>query len=291
VSASSPSIAHAITTGLAVPSPLDSSEDYNIFIAEYNGNGVPKHSEDRQAAVRGLLSFSIHPQLLVDGLSLDKAFMVRLKNLSCPGDAVQTPVIALLEKAASPPTWRPDFTLRLSQVVPLSVSAQQFELTITKHIPIHHFEIWLVVFGVLAGMLGSWAAFVILRGHVRLRQELRTRQQAERSLSQLNQELELRVRERTAKLETMNKELQDFAYIVSHDLKAPLRGIGNLAHWFVEDYTDRLDEQGQEMCVLLTDRGWPHERHDRWHSALFQSDASTRRSNPHRFAGIGAGNP
>lgn len=55
-------------------------------------------------------------------------------------------------------------------------------------------------------------------------------------------------------LEYMNQELQDFAYIVSHDLKAPLRGIKQLVEWISEDYMDVLDEDGQEQMDLLKSR-------------------------------------
>jgi light-regulated signal transduction histidine kinase (bacteriophytochrome) len=55
-------------------------------------------------------------------------------------------------------------------------------------------------------------------------------------------------------LEKVNRELKDFAYIVSHDLKAPLRGIATLAEWIATDYADKLDEQGREQISLLTGR-------------------------------------
>ncbi|MCP4404521.1 MAG: response regulator [bacterium] len=57
-----------------------------------------------------------------------------------------------------------------------------------------------------------------------------------------------------AGLDAANQELSEFAYIVSHDLKAPLRGINQLAHWFSEDYGDLLDTNGKEMLELLRDR-------------------------------------
>ena len=55
-------------------------------------------------------------------------------------------------------------------------------------------------------------------------------------------------------LETVNEELTNFAYVVSHDLKAPLRAIGSLADWIATDYTDRLDAEGQEHLRLLKSR-------------------------------------
>ncbi len=49
-------------------------------------------------------------------------------------------------------------------------------------------------------------------------------------------------------------ELKDFAYIVSHDLKAPLRGISSLAQWTAQDYADKLDDEGRENLKLLVSR-------------------------------------
>jgi PAS domain S-box-containing protein len=51
-----------------------------------------------------------------------------------------------------------------------------------------------------------------------------------------------------------NQELADFAYIVSHDLKAPLRGINSLANWLVEDYSDKLGTEGKQLLDLMIGR-------------------------------------
>ncbi len=55
-------------------------------------------------------------------------------------------------------------------------------------------------------------------------------------------------------LQNVSLELKKFAYVVSHDLKAPLRGIGTLAEWISTDYTDKLDNEGKENLKLLMER-------------------------------------
>jgi signal transduction histidine kinase len=55
-------------------------------------------------------------------------------------------------------------------------------------------------------------------------------------------------------VESANQELADFAHVVSHDLKAPLRAIDTLARWLVADYRDRLDDEGRVQMNLLISR-------------------------------------
>lgn len=76
-------------------------------------------------------------------------------------------------------------------------------------------------------------------------QDITERKFAEMALQQLNVELEDRVADRAAKLNALNQSLESFVYSVSHDLKAPLRGIEGYSRLLEDDYADRLDEEGR----------------------------------------------
>ncbi|BDZ68419.1 sensor histidine kinase [Methanobacterium ferruginis] len=70
-----------------------------------------------------------------------------------------------------------------------------------------------------------------------------------RKLNELNQKLKIQ----TDKLEDANQELEAFAYSVSHDLRVPLRAIDGFSRILVEDYEDKLDEEGIRLLNIVRD--------------------------------------
>lgn len=72
------------------------------------------------------------------------------------------------------------------------------------------------------------------------------RRHAESMLRRLNLELEDHVNQRTTELQASIRELESFSYSVSHDLRSPLRGINGFSSLLLQDYGERLDEQGRE---------------------------------------------
>lgn len=80
-------------------------------------------------------------------------------------------------------------------------------------------------------------------------------------------DLELQKEALLRKLETSNKELQEYAHIVSHDLKSPLRSISSLATWLYEDYANVLDEEGKQNLEHMQEKV---SRMDRLISGILQ---------------------
>ena len=96
----------------------------------------------------------------------------------------------------------------------------------------------------------------LLQTRLRLEQEIALRENEERFRSVLEE----RVVERTAELERSNRELDHFAYVASHDLKAPLRAIDNLSKWIESDAAALLPPDSQEHLAKLRGRVHRMER-------------------------------
>jgi signal transduction histidine kinase len=90
-------------------------------------------------------------------------------------------------------------------------------------------------------------------GHILMMTDITMRKQMEAELRRANDELELRVRERTAELERSNADLQQFAYAASHDLQEPLRMVASFVQLLERDYKDKLGSSANEYIRYAVD--------------------------------------
>ncbi|MBE9207682.1 PAS domain S-box protein [Nostoc sp. LEGE 06077] len=99
-------------------------------------------------------------------------------------------------------------------------------------------------YGAFVGLIGSCI-------------DISERKQIELSLQERTAELTYLntiLTQTTATLQKRNQELDQFAYVASHDLKAPLRAIANLSQWLEEDLNDQLPPENQQQLNLLRGR-------------------------------------
>jgi PAS domain S-box-containing protein len=83
--------------------------------------------------------------------------------------------------------------------------------------------------------------------------ELSERKRAEDEVRELNAQLERRVLQRTVELEASNRELESFTYTVSHDLRAPVRGLHGFSQILLNDFAEDLPEQARSYLKRIED--------------------------------------
>jgi light-regulated signal transduction histidine kinase (bacteriophytochrome) len=88
---------------------------------------------------------------------------------------------------------------------------------------------------------------------VTIEQQVRDLKLTQADLTALNEELEQRVLERTLELKRSNEDLEQFAYVASHDLQEPLRMVNNYVSLLRQRYSSKLDPEAQEFIAFALD--------------------------------------
>lgn len=92
---------------------------------------------------------------------------------------------------------------------------------------------------------------LVIGGMSRVKGLDRARRSEEEKHRKSGEDIERRIAERTAQLELANRELEDFAYSVAHDLRAPLRAISSFCDALTEDCAGQLDVMGQDYVKRI----------------------------------------
>lgn len=148
---------------------------------------------------------------------------------------------------------------RVSEILPDFKGSERFEIlerVFTTGITEIH-EIGVERNGTDFWVRGSWVKMD--NGIVVTFDDITERKKTEKKLEDLNQELEKRVRDRTLelsavneRLKSINEKLDRYAYMISHDLKAPLANIEGIANFITDDYMDRpVDKEGKELLDMM----------------------------------------
>jgi PAS domain S-box-containing protein len=142
-------------------------------------------------------------------------------------------------RALTPPEWLPADERAIAELRERGTCTpyeKEYLVGSGRRVPV------LLIDAMLPGPGEEIAAFVL---------DLTQRKQAEREVLRLNEELEQRVRDRTAQLEAANRELEAFSYSVSHDLRAPLRSIDGWSKALQQEYGPTLDAQAAQYLERL----------------------------------------
>lgn len=117
--------------------------------------------------------------------------------------------------------------------------------TLDKQRALNRWAFFIFLFGTVVMVI------VLIRLYVDVVSFIDSRDAAQAELQALNTELESRIKERTKELQQSNNELQQFAYVASHDLQEPLRTVTSFTQLLASRYKGRLDEEADEFIEYI----------------------------------------
>ena len=217
----------------------DVQAGFLMYLPHYEPGKVPDSAEGRRAAIKGFVYSPFRMRNLMEGIlgpglpnvrlqifDGNEALPAALMYDSEPGTPHTNPMFVSTENIQ---IGQHGWTLRVSSLPPFENKhdSQKSNLIL------------------VAGAMTSLMFFGVLWAFATTRQ--RAQALADQMTVALNQH--------SGELARSNEELQEFAYVASHDLKAPLRGIDHLAAWIEEDLGDKLKGEPQQNMDLLRG-GW-----------------------------------
>ncbi len=218
-----------------------------VFLPIYRNGGPSDTVRERQ---RNLMGFALGVFAVDDLVERDfdapgvghSPFAVRIVDLTA-SDRIRQLYPSAGSAAADSALSPVDGRIAFSQTIPVGGRTWRIDLTPSRS-PAGSATAWQSWAVLLAGIL-----FTVLCA-------LYARQNLSRdfAVKKLLRDQRAALEEATADLQRSNYDLEQFAYIASHDLKAPLRNIDNLAEWIEEDLGDVLHGETRESMTMLRGR-------------------------------------
>lgn len=203
-----------------------------------------------------IFSIQIRDGTYVSGSILDTGWLVSRMLLGLAGVmlASSSPIDSTIDNSTALSAFRNRGTVWASYLPYLGISAAALLLVWGYDHSLH------VPFPILAGSICVFVGLMAIRQKITLDDnnqlltttlaEIELRRQAEASLQKARDQLDLRVKERTAELESRNAEMERFVYTVSHELRTPLISVGGVLGFLKKDLEDE-DEQRIETDLRL----------------------------------------